>query len=193
MATRNQKIALGTAAALTVALPFVQKWEGIWTTAKVDRIGTGQPVTYCYGQTDEFGKVKAGTKFTVEQCKEMLLASLPKYNAEISKCITVPISDTTRAAFVSMSYNIGTAAFCKSNVLKNINAGRPVDACNAMMNWVKARGVVVQGLVNRRKEEKALCLAGLKKAAPVEAEAPAAPVKFNLTNWFKSLWQKKEA
>jgi hypothetical protein len=27
-------------------------------------IGTGHPVTYCHGQTDEFGKVKVGTRFT---------------------------------------------------------------------------------------------------------------------------------
>jgi lysozyme len=39
-------------------------WEGMDKVAKRDMIGTGHPVTYCYGQTDEFGKVKVGTRFT---------------------------------------------------------------------------------------------------------------------------------
>ncbi|MBO4228004.1 lysozyme [Bradyrhizobium neotropicale] len=157
-------VALGTAAAIAFAAPSTMKWEGIWLTAKVDKIGTGQPVTYCYGQTDEFGKVKIGTKFTLEQCKQMLLASLPKYNAGISPCITVPISDLTRAAFIMASYNAGVAAFCKSSVLKLMNAGKGEEACEALKSWyVRARGVVVRGLQNRRRDESAMCMAGLKE------------------------------
>lgn len=157
-------IGLGTAAALTLAIPHVSKWEGIWLTAKVDTIGTGQPVTYCYGQTDEFGKVKVGTKFTVEQCKQMLLLSLPKYNERISPCITVPISDMTRAAFISIAYNAGSGAVCKSSFLAKFNAGDERGACEAIKTWyIRARGVVVKGLINRRRDESALCFAGLKQ------------------------------
>ena len=155
--------AVGTAAAITMATPLVKKWEGVWTTAQVDRIGTGEPVTYCYGQTDEFGKVKVGTKFTIADCTKFLAASLPKYNAEISQCIKVPISDMTRASFISMAYNIGTTGFCKSSIPILLNSGKALEACNAMLYWVKAQGKTVQGLVNRRRDERNMCVNGLKE------------------------------
>ena len=146
--------------AIALASLFIQPWEGLWTTAKVDRIGTGQPVTWCYGETE--GPVKVGERFTPKQCSEMLEKKLPRYNAEISKCIHVPISDKTRAAFISFAYNVGSHGFCHSSAARLLNAGNARGACNALMQWTRARGRVVRGLVNRRSAERRLCLEGLK-------------------------------
>jgi lysozyme len=155
---------IGGGAAIVLACAFIQPWEGLWTTAQVDTIGTGRPVTWCYGETK--GNVKAGQHFTPQQCSDMLAKRLPEYNAEISKCIHVPISDKTRAAFVSFAYNVGSAGFCGSSAARRLNAGDYRGACDGLLSWNRAQGRVVKGLVNRRNAERGLCLEGINAPAP---------------------------
>ena len=157
---KNVKHAVAAGAtALVLAVPLVAKFEGLWLTAKVDRIGTGRPISWCYGETQ--GNVKAGQRFTKEQCDAMLAARLPQYANAIAPCIKVHISDKTRAALVSFSYNVGTSAACKSTAFKLLNAGNTRGACDALMNWTRAQGKFVQGLANRRAAERRLCIEGI--------------------------------
>lgn len=157
--------------AIAIAVSFIQPWEGVWLTAKVDTIGTGQPITWCFGETK--GHVRAGQHFTLEQCKGMLAQRLPQYDAEISPCIHVPLSDKTHAALISASYNAGPYAMCHSSVLAKINAGDLAGGCKALGGWyIRARGRIVKGLKNRRAAERRLCLEGLEKHA-VDSRIPA--------------------
>lgn len=158
----------GAAGAIALAVVFIKPWEGLWTTAQVDTIGTGRPITYCYGQTNEAGAVKVGQKFTPQQCSDLLAKSLPKYADEIAACIKVPISDKERAAYISFAYNVGSAGFCRSSAASRLNAGDHSGACDALMNWTKAQGRVVKGLVNRRAAERKLCLEGVSEPKPAE-------------------------
>ena len=157
--------------AVAIALAFTPGWEGLWTTAQVDTIGTGHPVTYCYGQTTENDSVRAGEKFTPEQCKELLAKSLPKYLAQINPCIKVAIPDKTRAALLDAAYNAGSSAVCNSPMVAKMNAGDLKGGCMAFDGWfVRASGRVVKGLIARRsgdtrKGEKELCLEGLEDPA----------------------------
>lgn len=173
MSTMKKAAAAG-GSALVIAAAVVAPWEGLWLTAKVDRIGTGMPITYCHGQTDEFGKVAVGTKFTPEQCTDMLKKSLVKYADAIAKCIKVPISDKEYAAYISFSYNVGTAGACRSSAFAALNRGQHSEACGLLMNWTKAQGRIVKGLVNRRNAERKLCLEGIGdpvvKRGPVKVE-----------------------
>jgi lysozyme len=159
--------AAGSAGVIAAAIAFTPGWEGMDAVAKRDVIGTGHPVTYCYGQTDEFGKVKVGTRFTKQECDAKLAQSLPKYLAEIEQCIKVPMPDKTMAAFLDAAYNAGSAAVCRSPMVKLTNAGDLRGACNAFAGWyVRSDGQVRRGLVARRggdgrKGEKQLCLEGL--------------------------------
>jgi lysozyme len=176
MSTAKKAAAAG-GGALLLAVAFIKPWEGLWTTAQVDTIGTGRPVTYCYGQTDEFGKVKAGEKFTPQQCSDLLAKSLPKYANAIAPCIKVPVSDKEFAAFISFSYNVGSAGFCRSSTAALLNRGDHRGACDALMNWTKAQGRVVKGLVNRRTAERKLCLEGIGEPANVPVVKPTASPK----------------
>lgn len=165
----------GSAAVIAVATVFLPVWEGMDSVAKKDMIGTGHPVTYCYGQTDEFGKVKEGTRFTKRECDEKLKQSLPKYLAEIDKCIKVELPVKTHAALVSFAYNAGSAAACRSPMLKKMNAGDVKGGCEAFVGWyIRGDGRVHKGLVARRggfkddprKDERELCLEGVKEGLP---------------------------
>jgi lysozyme len=160
---------VGGAGAIACCVAFLPNWEGTDHVAKRDAIGTGHPITYCHGQTDEFGKVKVGTRFTDAQCDDMLAQSLPKYLAPLQKCVKVPLPDKSMAALLDAAYNAGPAAVCKSSMVRLMNAGDIRGGCNAFQGWyVRSDGQVRKGLVARRsgigdgrKSERDLCLEGL--------------------------------
>jgi lysozyme len=180
---KKTKAAVGGAAAvIACCVPTLQIWEGMDKTARVDPIGTGHPVTYCYGQTAEFGRVKAGTTFTTAQCNDLLAKSLPDYLAKIEPCITRPIPTKSEAALLDAAYNAGPVAICHSPMVARMNVGDIRGGCNAFSGWyVRASGRVVQGLINRRNGERKLCLEGLTAPQP-------APVKFSWWAWLKSIF-----
>jgi lysozyme len=177
----KNKVGIG-AGAIMAAMVFIKPWEGLWTTAQVDTIGTGHPTTYCYGMTSEAGRVQVGQKFTPKQCSDLLAATLPKYWDDIAPCIHVELPDKAKAALISAAYNAGPAAVCRSPMLAKMNAGDLKGGCEAFSGWyVRASGQVVKGLINRRNGEKKLCLDGA--AEPVIVKPALAP----------SFWQRLRA
>ena len=159
------------AAIVATLIGFTPQWEGMDKVAKRDAIGTGHPITYCYGQTDEFGKVKIGTQFTKVECDEKLKESLPNYVEGVAKCATHVFPVKVWAALVDAAYNAGPAAVCRSPMLKHINAKNYKAGCEAFKGWyVRSAGKVRKGLIARRsgvkgdfrKSERALCLDGIE-------------------------------
>ena len=148
----RNKVAAG-AGAIAIATAAVAVFEGLALTTYPD---VGNVPTFCYGETKgaEWGKT-----YTKEQCDEQLSRRLVEFNRQVNSCVTAELPDTRRAAFVSLAYNIGGDAFCKSTVVKRINAGDVEGACDAILMWNKVKGVVWRGLVRRREQERELCLA----------------------------------
>lgn len=169
------------AGAIACCVAFTPMWEGRDSVAKRDMIGTGHPVTYCYGQTDEFGKVKVGTTFTKAQCDDMLAASLPRYLAPLQVCVKVDLPDKTMGSLLDAAYNAGSAAVCRSPMVAKMNAGDIKAGCEAFRGWyVSSDHVVRKGLVARRsgidsrKSERQLCLEGLTDPkTPIGRTRPA--------------------
>lgn len=149
MNIRNRWL-IGAVAAVTIST--VGMLEGRGNDPYQDIVGVW---TVCDGETN----VKM-RRYTDAECDGMLRGSLVKYGDGILQCINVPISQNQHAAFTSFSYNVGVPAFCKSSLLKRLNAGDYVGACNGMTAWTYAGGRYVQGLANRRKVEQRLCLKG---------------------------------
>lgn len=142
------------AAWVAIAIAAVGAFEGLRTSAYPDIVGIP---TACYGETKG---IRLGMKFDKTQCDEMLAKRLLEFNAGVDSCVTADLPDTRRVAFVSLSYNIGTAAFCKSTVVRRINAGDIVGGCEAILMWDHAGGKKVPGLTKRRVVERELCLKG---------------------------------
>lgn len=172
-APKSRKLPAATiAAVMTVTTGFTPIWEGMDVVAKKDMIGTGHPVTYCYGQTDEFGKVAVGTRFTKQQCDALLAKSMPKYLNAIVPCVKpdeLPVK--VWAALTDAAYNAGPAAVCRSPMVAKINAGDIRGGCEAFRGWyIRSAGQVRKGLIARRsgidarKSERQLCLEGLETA-----------------------------
>jgi lysozyme len=171
---RRSVTTTGGAGVIAACVAFLPMWEGMDKTARRDAIGTGHPITYCYGQTSEFGDVRVGTTFTKAECDAKLAASLPKYLDQLDRCIRVDMPDKTKAALLDGAYNAGSAAVCRSPMVAKMNAGDLEAGCNAFDGWyVRSAGVVRAGLIDRRageehgdhrKSERGLCLEGLREA-----------------------------
>ncbi len=143
---------LGLVASAAIAIPVVKSLEGTSNDPYYDIVGVQ---TVCTGETNVTMR-----RHSDAECDAMLRASLVKYGDGILQCINVPINQNQHAAFTSFAYNVGVSSFCKSSLLKKLNAGDFVGACNGLLAWTYAGGKYVQGLANRRKVERRLCLKG---------------------------------
>lgn len=111
-------------------------------------------LTIGYGHTKN---VKLGDKITQEEAEKLFEQDLSEHN-EILKHVKVRLSENEKAALSSLIYNIGGTAFYKSDLLKKLNAGDKKGAANEFDVYTKQKGIVLNGLVKRRKLEKELFL-----------------------------------
>ena len=155
-------VGVALSAVLMLAATTIGPFEGLALKPYVDTVGTGHPETWCYGETKADGTPPPYSKvFTPDECKQILAESLPKYDDEIKGCLTpaayAALPPHRHAAILSLVYNIGGGAFCKSSILRDLNAGRTDMACNDFLGYNRANGRVLAGLVTRRKAESAMC------------------------------------
>lgn len=139
------------AASLAIATPFIAGWEGKRNDPYRDIAGI---MTVCYGETNVPMR-----RYTDRECLDMLNESVAGYQERVLEC--TPILERhphQLAAATSLSYNIGTGAYCRSTAARRFNAGNFPGACEAMKRWNRVGGRVVRGLVNRRQKEYELCV-----------------------------------
>ena len=159
-AIRLRRRGLAGVAAVSIALAgaFVAPWEGLRTSAYRDAVGVW---TVCYGETKG---VRPGDRYSAEECEAMLERELERYAAALGECLTAELPQGARVAFVSWSYNVGTGAACRSTLVRKANAGDLYGACDELLRWNRAGGRVLNGLTNRRKAERAMCIRALADA-----------------------------
>jgi lysozyme len=154
-------VGIATAAIVT---PLVSRLESGGQQHLVAYHGTLDPpgvYTICDGDT--IG-VKAGDRDTVAGCAIRLDARLAGFAKPVLAATPGLYGHPNQlAAAISLAYNIGAAAYAKSTVAARFNARQWAAACDAFLMWDKAGGKVVQGLLNRRAAERALCLKDLPK------------------------------
>lgn len=153
-------ITMGVAAAAIVT-PFVSGWESggkQYLTPYRDIVGVW---TQCDGET--LGVTASSPKETPEGCAIKLDKRLAGFAQGALACTpSLRGHDEQWAAVTSLSYNIGSAAYCRSTVDRRFDAGDRRGACDAFLMWDKAGGRAVAGLTNRRRAERGLCLKGIK-------------------------------
>jgi lysozyme len=121
--------------------------------------------TICQGDTKN---VRPGMVETREGCQRRLEQQLIAHAVPVMRCsprLAEPGRDNQRWAAVSLAYNIGPNAFCRSSAARHFNAGNWRAGCDAFLAWNKARvgGQLrpVRGLTLRRQREREICLRGL--------------------------------
>lgn len=134
------------------AVDLVKKWEGFKTKAYKP---TPEDVwTVGYGHT---GTAKKGMEIDEQTAEKLLAEDMQGADQAIDKLITQPLNKAQRNAVTSLIYNIGEGAFAKSKALEALNKGDfetfKKEAFDKEKGFVRQKGKVLPGLVNRRKEE----------------------------------------
>lgn len=133
-------------------LSLIKSFEGLRLQAYQDAVGVW---TIGYGATRG---VKAGMSITKEQAERMLLNDVRRFEPEIERLITAPLSQSQWDALTSFTYNLGAANLESSTLRRLLNAGDYTGAAEQFPRWNKAGGKVLPGLVRRRAEERELFL-----------------------------------
>ncbi len=145
------RIVAGVGAA---ALALIAGFEGLRQQPYLDAV---QVPTVCYGHT---GSDIRPRWYSAEECRSLLRQDADKAALAVRRLVRVPIAQPTFDALVSFTFNVGEGNLAKSSLLRKLNAGDIVGACNELPRWDKAGGRVLPGLTARRKAEQALCLQG---------------------------------
>lgn len=117
---------------------------------------SGGKMTIGYGNTyHPNGKpVRKGDKITIQQAEAYLPTIVQTFAISVNQALKVNVQQHQFDALVCLAYNIGVGNFEKSTVLKLINKGGSLaDIEKWWLAWNKAKGVVLNGLVARRKSE----------------------------------------
>ena len=91
---------------------------------------------------------------TQAQADERLARDVEKFMAGVRKLLRRPVTEAQLGAMTSLAYNIGIGAFGSSTLLRLFNAGQTDLAAAQFAVWRRAGGKVLQGLVNRRADER---------------------------------------
>ena len=145
---------------LANALNFIKKAEGgLYLKSYQD---SGGVWTVGYGSTYDFDKqrkVQQGDIITEAQAQRWLEMETSQNAKDIKSLVKVPLNNNQLNALISFVYNVGINAFKKSTMLKLLKSGADKNTvANQFDKWVFDNGVIVKGLINRRKAEKTLFL-----------------------------------
>lgn len=155
-------------------LGFLHQWEDggkTQHTVYADRLAGGLP-TGCGGVTKHTSPypVVVGDIWSQARCDEVAVLVATKTQLRLADCLTGRVTQNAFDALSSHSHNFGVGATCASRAVGLINAGRLAEGCWSLSqredgtpNWSYIRQPdgsdrFVQGLLNRRRAETALCL-----------------------------------
>ena len=143
----------GLVLASAVAIGTITQYEGFRSDAYLDIVGVP---TIGYGSTKD---VKIGDRIDENGARSRLIKEvMDTYGQAVKNCVKVPLHQSEYDAYVSLTYNIGPSAFCKSTLVKKLNTGDYSGACQEIKRWNRAKGKIVKGLSNRRQGEYNMCI-----------------------------------
>ena len=148
---KNIRLGIGALGISATVLVSIALHEGYREEAYKDAVGIP---TVGYGET---AGIKMGDRTTPERALVTLLSSANRHADAIRECIHVPLYQHEFDAYVSLAYNIGAGNFCRSTLVKKLNAKDYAGACQEIRRWNRAGGKVLAGLTKRREKEYRLC------------------------------------
>lgn len=149
MFKRNDIAALSLSATTLVAIVLHEGYKDmayIPTPGDVPTIG--------FGTTNG---VKLGDKTTPTQALNRAMVDIQKFEGAVKSCVQVPLTQGEYDAYISLSYNIGSSAFCNSTLVKRLNQSEYALACQEILRWNRFQGKELAGLTKRRQEEYLKC------------------------------------
>lgn len=161
----------------TAGLDLIKTFEGCKLTAY---LCPARVWTIGYGSTGPH--VRKGLTITQAEADQLLRDDLARFEAAVSRLVSVPLNDNQFSALVSFAFNVGIGALEGSTLLRKLNA-RDLDGAAAQFErWNRADGRVVAGLTRRRQAERALFVTDAPTKPQTAPTATPQPVK--------TLWQR---
>jgi lysozyme len=142
----------GLAAVLALSAPLIMKWEGVRYRPYLDAVGV---LTVCYGHTGP--DIERDREYTKAECRAFLDADMAEANQSVRRCLPMPMLRQVEASLTSLVFNVGSRAVCGSTIQKRALENNWPAACAAIDAWKFAGGRVLNGLVLRRADERAMC------------------------------------
>lgn len=153
------------------ALDLIKRWEGYHTRlpdgsckAYLDKLvkpayrSPGYPGLWTIGYGCTEG-VYEGLVWSEKQATNALLTEIAKHERAVDNLTKdIKLDENQRGALVSFSYNLGPAVLARSALLKKLLKGDEKGAAEEFLKYRKAGGKVYKGLIERRKDERALFL-----------------------------------
>ncbi len=157
-------------AASPALMKFLERWEGVEYVVYADKLAGGLP-TVCSGITKHVSPypVVVGERWSPEKCREVEGYVTLEIQRKLQQCVTSEVPQSVFDALTSHAWNTGWNNTCNSASVKALNSGHFKKGCDLLAyksdgspNWSHAGGKFIQGLHNRRKDERELCLRDLQ-------------------------------
>jgi lysozyme len=150
---------------LSWAARFIAKWEGYLPRPVLDTIASPPLWTAGHGHTELAGRPypRVGQYWSRTKSLRVLTKDIRTAARAVRRCIRVKLSVRQRIALISIVFNCGEGAIAGSELQQKLNRGDYLGAANEFLEWSHAGGVVVEGLLNRRREERWLFLHNPRK------------------------------
>jgi lysozyme len=126
---RSTRSLIATLVVSASALVGIAGYESYRGTAYLD---SGGVPTLGYGTTEG---VKLGDKTTPERALLGLLKDANGAGAGLKRCITAPLYQHEFEAYVSLAYNVGIHAVCRSSIPRKLSAGDYPAACATILEF----------------------------------------------------------
>jgi lysozyme len=181
-------------AALTLSaagLAGIVAHEGYTSRAVVPVAGDPQTVGFGSTTRPDGTPVKKGETITPVEAVRFAVEHIAKDEKRLAKCVKAPVSQKEYDLLVGHAYQYGAVKTCESTIVKKINAGDYIGACNEYERWKFVRrkdcsveGSGCAGVYTRALERRDQCLAAQNVNTPTpddEVDVVASEVN---TNYF---------
>ena len=129
------RTAVGTLTLSAAAFVGILAREGYTTDAVIPT--KGDVPTVGFGTTEG---VHMGDRTDPVRAAQRALKDASTYEGALKACVHAPLSQAEYDLYVDLSYNIGSYAFCSSQIVKDINAYDYLGACEQILAWKKFKG-----------------------------------------------------
>jgi lysozyme len=117
------------------ALVGIAGWEGYKSVAYIPV--PGDVPTIGFGTTKG---VKMGDSIDPVTALQRKIRDVEVFEGAVKQCVKVPLAQHEYDAYLSLAYNIGSGAFCKSTLVRKLNAQDYEGACREILRWNRFRG-----------------------------------------------------
>ena len=124
-----------------------QDCVGLWTVGVGHLIGDGKSLPPEWNKT-----------LSLEEVHALLKKDLSRFEAGVCRLCPADLTQSRFDALVSFSFNLGLGGLQRSGIRMKHNRGEFDGAADGFLLYTKAGGKVFQGLVTRRKDERAVYL-----------------------------------